>query len=109
MTEEVEVRHNRELEEMRAAAAGINDSLAAVSLGQDAAIAVEEAAAAAVDNPAVEAESGSARVSKAQRRRDAKARKDKERQEEIKRQEDENKFGPRQLEMDSITSRLKEK
>ena len=106
MTEEVEVRHNRELEEMRAAAAGINDSLAAVSLGQDAAVAVEEAA---VDNPAVEAESGSARVSKAQRRRDAKARKDKERQEEIKRQEDENKFGPRQLEMDSITSRLKEK
>ena len=106
MTEEVEVRHSRELEELRAAGPGINESLAAVSLDQDAAIAVEEAA---VDNPAAAAESGSARVSKAQRRRDAKARKDKERQEEIKRQEEENKFGPRQLEMDSITTRLKER
>ena len=101
MTEELEVRHKCELDELRAAdpVAGVAEDLGtALALGQDAAVDAEE-----------DGETGNAvgRVSKAQKRRDAKARKEKERREEIERQEEENKFGARQVESDAIAARLK--
>ena len=102
MTEELEVRHKRELDELRASdpvVAGVAEDIGtALTLGQDAAVAADE-----------DGETGNAvgRVSKAQKRRDAKARKEKERREEIERQEEENKFGARQVESDAIAARLK--
>ena len=101
MTEEMEVRHKRELDELRASdpVAGVAEDIGtALALGQDAAVAADE-----------DGETGNAvgRVSKAQKRRDAKARKEKERREEIERQEEENKFGARQVEADAIAARLK--
>ena len=102
MTEEMEVRHKRELDELRASdpVAGVAEDLGTtLALGQDAAVAADE-----------DGETGNAavgRVSKAQKRRDAKARKEKERREEIERQEEENKFGARQVESDAIAARLK--
>ena len=107
MTEEMEVRHKRELEELKASdpVAGVTADLGtSLNLGQDAVTAADEdeAAEGGAGNAAV-------RVSKAQKRRDAKARKEKERREEIERQEEENKFGARQVEIDAITARLKAK
>ena len=108
MTEEMEVRHKRELEELKASdpVAGVTADLGtSLNLGQDAVTAADEDEAAeggAAGNAAV-------RVSKAQKRRDAKARKEKERREEIERQGEENKFGARQVEIDAITARLKAK
>ena len=107
MTEEMEARHKRELDELRTSepVAGVTEDLGtALSLGQDAAVAADGEAAAeeGTGNAAV-------RVSKAQKRRDAKARKEKERREEIERQEEENKFGARQVETDAIAARLKAK
>ena len=101
MTEELEVRHKRELDELRSSdpVAGVAEDLGTtLALGQDAAVAADE-----------DGETGNAvgRVSKAQKRRDAKARKEKERREEIERQEEENKFGARQVETDAIAARLK--
>ena len=105
MTEEMEIGHKRDLDELRASdpVAGVTEDLGtAVDLGQDAAIVVGEVAEVATGNAVV-------RVSKAQKRRDAKARKDEDRREEIKRQEEENKFGARHVESDAIAVRLKAK
>ncbi|XP_037297549.1 deubiquitinase OTUD6B [Manduca sexta] len=49
------------------------------------------------------------KVSKAQRRRDKKSQHAKEREEEIKQQEKENVHGPRNMEMQSLNTKLKEK
>ena len=105
MTEEMEIGHKRDLDELRASdpVAGVTEDLGtALDLGQDAAIVVGEVAEVATGNAVV-------RVSKAQKRRDAKARKDEDRREEIKRQEEENKFGARHVESDAIAVRLKAK
>ncbi|KAM3964821.1 deubiquitinase OTUD6B [Aphomia sociella] len=49
------------------------------------------------------------KVSKAQKRRDKKSQQEKEREEEIKKQEKENLHGPRNTEIQAITTKLKEK
>ena len=108
MTEEMEARHKRELDELRTSepVAGVTEDLGtALSLGQDAAVAADGEEATEEEGTG----NAAVRVSKAQKRRDAKARKEKERREEIERQEEENKFGARQVETDAIAARLKAK
>ncbi|CAB3230893.1 unnamed protein product [Arctia plantaginis] len=59
--------------------------------------------------PVLENESSIHKVSKAQKRRDKKSQQEKEREEQIKLQEQENLHGPRNTEQQAINVRLKEK
>lgn len=114
LEDDLELKHKTELEEFMKTAAD-NDGAAALTNGIEASLTLEDKNTNDEEDEEEEAlgplgiKKETQNKSKAQKRRDKKAMQERERLEEIAKQEELNKFGPRAKEQETIAAKLIEK